>query len=155
MVNRSFENVDLDKGLTPELSRAERGGWEPVLPACLQDSTKPRNGVGLNDLLGGTEPRDAELQPRRPKAEAQPLRRAPRTYSRSCPKQRIRRGKPVEGDRHFRSRPTQRMRSVSAHSGLGRRRNGPKNRPKSNADRRRQVAAPTIATAECFSPPNA
>ena len=39
--------------LTPELSRAERGGWEPVLLACQQVSTKPRHGVGLNDLLGG------------------------------------------------------------------------------------------------------
>ena len=43
------------RGLTPELSRAERGGWEPVLPACPEVSTKPRHGVGLNDLLGGKE----------------------------------------------------------------------------------------------------
>ena len=41
--------------LTPELSRAERDGWEPVLPQLALISTKPRNGVGLNDLLGGKE----------------------------------------------------------------------------------------------------
>ena len=54
-------------GLTPELSRAERDGREPVLPACPEVSTKPRHGVGLNDLLGGTEARDTELRTRRPK----------------------------------------------------------------------------------------
>ena len=46
--------------LTPELSRAERGGWEPVLPACPEVSTKPRHGVGLNDLLGGKEAGEGE-----------------------------------------------------------------------------------------------
>ena len=46
--------------LTPELSRAERGGWEPVLPACPEFSTKPRHGVGLNDLLGGKEAGEGE-----------------------------------------------------------------------------------------------
>jgi hypothetical protein len=46
--------------LTPELSRAERGGWEPVLPAFREVSTKPRHGVGLNDLLGGKEAGEGE-----------------------------------------------------------------------------------------------
>jgi hypothetical protein len=42
-------------GLTPELSRAERGRREPVLLALRQVSTKPRDGVGLNDWLGAKE----------------------------------------------------------------------------------------------------
>ena len=53
--------------LTPELSRAERGGWEPVLPACRQVSTKPRHGVGLNDLLGGKEAGEGETLVHLPK----------------------------------------------------------------------------------------
>jgi hypothetical protein len=47
--------------LTPELSRAERGGWEPVLLACPEVSTKPRNGVGLNDWLGAKEAHEGEV----------------------------------------------------------------------------------------------
>ncbi len=41
--------------LTPELSRAERDDWEPVLRSLRQVSTKPRYGVGLNDELGAKE----------------------------------------------------------------------------------------------------
>jgi hypothetical protein len=73
--------------LTPELSRAERGGWEPVLPACPQVSTKPRNGVGLNDLLGGKDPSAAELRTCWPNIEARPHERAQQTCSRPYPKQ--------------------------------------------------------------------
>ena len=72
--------------LTPELSRAERGGWEPVLPACREVSTKPRHGVGLNDLLGAKEPGGNETPAPLPKAEARTLERAPRTFSRVSPK---------------------------------------------------------------------
>ena len=79
--------------LTPELSRAERGGWEPVLLACPEVSTKPRHGVGLNDLLGGKEASGAELRTSWPKTEAKQLERAPQTYGRPSPKRRIRRSK--------------------------------------------------------------
>ena len=57
-------------GLTPELSRAERGRREPVLRGCLRVSTKPRDGVGLNDWLGAEEPGEGEViqeQAERPK----------------------------------------------------------------------------------------
>ena len=53
--------------LTLELSRAERGGWESVLPACREVSTKPRHGVGLNDLLGGKEAMKGETAEHLPK----------------------------------------------------------------------------------------
>ncbi len=56
--------------LTPELSRAERDGWEPVLLACPEVSTKPRHGIGLNDLLGGPDAGEGEaltILPRKPK----------------------------------------------------------------------------------------
>ena len=56
--------------LTPELSRAERGGWEPVLPACPEVSTKPRHGVGLNDLLGGKEAGEGETLAYLPKGRS-------------------------------------------------------------------------------------
>ena len=46
--------------LTPELSRAERGSWGPVLSAFRQVSTKPRYGVGLNDELGAKEAGEGE-----------------------------------------------------------------------------------------------
>ena len=52
---RATKQPDALCRLTPELSRAERGGCEPVLPASPEVSTKPRHGVGLNDLLGGKE----------------------------------------------------------------------------------------------------
>ena len=47
--------------LTPELSRAERDSWGPVLPALRQVSTKPRDGVGLNDELGAKEAGEGEV----------------------------------------------------------------------------------------------
>ena len=47
--------------LTPELSRAERGRGEPVLRALRQVSTKPRDGVGLNDWLGAKEAGEDEV----------------------------------------------------------------------------------------------
>ena len=56
--------------LTPELSRADRGGREAVLPACRQFSTKPRHGVGLNDLLGGKEAGEAEAAAQLPKGRS-------------------------------------------------------------------------------------
>ena len=56
--------------LTPELSRAERGGWEPVLPADPEVSTKPRHGVGLNDLLGGKEAGEGEATAHLPKGRS-------------------------------------------------------------------------------------
>jgi len=46
--------------LTPELSRAERDDWEPVLLALQQVSTKLRYGVGLNDELGAKEAGEGE-----------------------------------------------------------------------------------------------
>jgi hypothetical protein len=72
--------------LTPELSRAERGGWEPVLLARPEVSTKPRYGVGLNDLLGGKEAGEGETPAHLPKAEARTHERALRTFSRTCQK---------------------------------------------------------------------
>ena len=72
--------------LTPELSRAERGGCEQVLPACPEVSTKPRHGVGLNDLLGGKEAGEGEILAHLPKTEARMLERAPQTYSWPSPK---------------------------------------------------------------------
>ncbi len=63
--------------LTPELSRAERDGWEPVLLAHSEVSKKPRNGVGLNDLLGGPDAGEGEAMANLPKAEARMLERAP------------------------------------------------------------------------------
>jgi hypothetical protein len=53
--------------LTPELSRAERGRREPVLPAMWQVSTKPRDGVGLNELLGAKDAGESEAMTNRPK----------------------------------------------------------------------------------------
>ena len=47
--------------LTPELSRAERDDWEPVLRAVRQVSTKPRDGVGLNDELGAKEAGEGQV----------------------------------------------------------------------------------------------
>ena len=56
--------------LTPELSRADRGGWEPVLLACREVSTKPRHGVGLNDLLGGKEAGEGKALAHLPKGRS-------------------------------------------------------------------------------------
>jgi hypothetical protein len=53
--------------LTPELSRAERGRGEPVLRALRQVSTKPRDGVGLNDWLGAKEAGEGEVNASGPK----------------------------------------------------------------------------------------
>jgi hypothetical protein len=135
--------------LTPELSRPVAGRRTR---ASVAHSTwlTPRHGVGLNDLLGGTEPRDAQLRTSGPRTEAWPLERASRTFSRPCQKQRVRRGKPSDYDCCFRSRPTQRMRTVSAHNRLDRRGNVAKNRPKSKADRSRQVAALTMQLLNAF-----
>jgi hypothetical protein len=72
--------------LTPELSRAERGSWEPVLRALWQVSTKQRYGVGLNDWLGAKEAGESEAMTNRPKAEARMPERARRTVRRSSPK---------------------------------------------------------------------
>ena len=63
--------------LTPELSRAERDGWEPVLPAYPEVSTKPRHGVGLNDLLGGPDAGENEALTDLPRTEAGMLERVP------------------------------------------------------------------------------
>ena len=63
--------------LTPELSRAERDGWEPVLLAYPEVSTKPRHGVGLNDLLGGKEAGEGKALMQLPKTEAGKPERAP------------------------------------------------------------------------------
>ena len=43
----------------------------------------------MNDLLGGKEPRDAELRMRWPKIEARTHERAPRTISRTCQKRQL------------------------------------------------------------------
>ena len=67
---RATKQPDALCRLTPELSRAERGGWETVLPACNQVSTKPRNGVGLNDLLGGKETDEGETLAHLPKGRS-------------------------------------------------------------------------------------
>ena len=56
--------------LTPELSRADRGGREPVLLQLALISTKPRHGVGLNDLLGGKEAGEGETQAYLPKGRS-------------------------------------------------------------------------------------
>ena len=49
-------------------------------------STKPRHGVGLNDLLGGKEAGEGEALAHLPKAEARTHERAPYTFSRTCQK---------------------------------------------------------------------
>ena len=56
----------------------------------------------------------------------------------------------ADDGRRFRSRPTQRMRSVSANSGFDRRSNVPESRPKSNADRSRKVAALAMQLPNAF-----
>ena len=56
--------------LTPELSRADRGSREPVLRQLELISTKPRHGVGLNDLLGGKEAGEGETQAYLPKGRS-------------------------------------------------------------------------------------
>ena len=63
--------------LTPELSRAERDGWERVLPARPEVSTKSRHGVGLNDLLGGPDAGEGEALTSLPRTEAGMPERAP------------------------------------------------------------------------------
>ena len=68
--------------LTPELSRAERDGWEPVLLARREVSTKLRHGVGLNDLLGGPDAGEGKAMTSLPNTEAGMPKRAPRTLSR-------------------------------------------------------------------------
>jgi hypothetical protein len=72
--------------LTPELSRAERDVWEPVLLASPEVSTKSRHGVGLNDLLGGQDAGEGKAMKILPKTEVQMHERAPRTLSRPSPK---------------------------------------------------------------------
>ncbi len=72
--------------LTLELSRAERGDWEPVLRGCLQVSTKPRDGVGLNEWLGAKEAGEREAIANMPKTEARMPERATRTLRRLSPK---------------------------------------------------------------------
>jgi hypothetical protein len=67
-------------GLTPELSRAERGRWEPVLRALRQVSTKPRDGVGLNDWLGAKEAGAVEAIANRPKNRSPDARARPANY---------------------------------------------------------------------------
>lgn len=68
------------RGLTPELSRAERDGWEPVLLACPEVSTKARHGVGLNDLLGGPDAGEGEALTSLPKTEAGMPERGPENF---------------------------------------------------------------------------
>jgi hypothetical protein len=65
--------------LTPELSRADRSNEGPVLLARREVSTKPRNGVGLNELLGAWEPENNNTPTLLPKTEAAETGRAPHT----------------------------------------------------------------------------
>ena len=65
--------------LTPELSRANRDDCEPVLLARQQVSTKPRHGVGLNELLGAREPENNNTPTPLPKTEAEHTGRTPNT----------------------------------------------------------------------------
>jgi hypothetical protein len=67
--------------LTPELSRADRDRGEPVLLAQREVSTKPRNGVGLNELLGAWEPEKNEAPVLLPKDRSPENIGAPRELS--------------------------------------------------------------------------
>ena len=125
-------------GLTPELSRAERDGWEPVLPACPEVSTKRRYGVGLNDLLGGPDACEGEAMANLPKTEAWMPERAPRTLSRPSPKQPyLERTNRPQANHCHRSLQARRMQRVSAPDERDRSANAPRTCPKSNADRSR------------------
>ena len=116
--------------LTPELSRPVAGRRTRASVAHSTWPT-PRHGVGLNDLLGGPEPRDAGLRPRRPKAEARPLERASRTYSRPHPKQRGRRGRPIRRRTSFPKQTNATHATCERVSRSSRRDNVPANCPKS------------------------
>ena len=124
--------------LTPELSRAERNGWEPVLLAHPEVSTKPRHGVGLNDLLGGPDAGENEALTSLPRTEAGMPERAPRTIRWASPKRPYLEwvNRPQASHCH-RSRQTRRLRCVSAADERDRRASRPRACPKSNASRSR------------------
>ena len=86
-----------------------------------------------------------------PKTEAWMPERAPENYPPDLSEETATGAeKPNESKRSYRSRPTQCMRCVSAPDELDRRSEVPTNSPKSNADRSRQVAAPTMQLLNAF-----
>ena len=141
--------------LTLELSRADRGRREPVLLACPQVSTKPRDGVGLNDWLGGADAGENEASMNLPNTGARSLGRDRRTFRRWPPKRPyLERAKYPEADHCLRSRHARRMRPVSAHRATteeetSRRTNRRACRPKPKTCRDEQPRT------KCCLPPNA
>ena len=136
--------------LTPELSRPVAGRRTRASVAYSTWPT-PRHGVGLNDLLGGPDAGEDKAVASLPKTEARPPERAPENYQPDLSEATASgAAKPNESKRSYRSQPTQRMRIVSAHCGLDRRSNVPRNRPKSNADRSRYVAVLTTQLPNVF-----
>ena len=108
-------------GLTPELSRPVAGRRTC---ASVAQSTRPtpRHGVGLNELLGGggcrCEPSPNVLA----ESRSGKVRTRTRELSAGCNRSdRVSCGNLTETNHFLRSRSTQRMRSVSAPSGLDRR----------------------------------
>ena len=111
--------------LTPELSRPVAGRRTRASVAHSTWPT-PRHGVGLNELLGGggrrcepspealAENRSGEARARSRELSAGPVRNDSMSS-----------GTLTDTKHCFRSRPTQRMRSVSAPDGLDRRSNVP------------------------------
>ena len=99
----------------------------------------PRHGVGLNELLGGDGCRCA------PSPDALAERRSVKARTRTCElsagcnrSDQAGRGTMTAKNHRFRSRPTQRIRCVSAPNEFDRRSNAAASRPKSSANRSRQ-----------------
>ena len=109
----------------------------------------PRCGVGLNDLLGGGGCRYKPNLGKLTESRSGKARARTRELSAGCNRSgRVNGGKADDTNHCFRSRPTQRMRCVSAPNELDRRSNGPRTCPKSNANRSRRI---TVAST---NPPN-
>ena len=124
--------------LTPELSRPVAGRRTRASVAHSTWPT-PRQGVGLNELLGGggcrCKSHPGALSERRSgKARTRTRELSAGRYRSDC----VSHGILTAANHPFRSRPTPRMRCVSAPDGLDRRSNAAGSLPKSSANRSRQ-----------------
>jgi hypothetical protein len=142
--------------LTPELSRAERDGWEPVLPAYPEVSTKLRHGVGLNDLLGGQEAGEGEVMVDFPKTEAQMPERALRTFRWPSPKRpHLELANRPKGNCSHRSQQARRMHCVSAQTNATEAQMGRERVRRAMQTEADSLAATRNRLPNAFLPPNA
>ena len=126
------------RGLTPELSRPVAGRRTRASVAHSTWPT-PRHGVGLNELLGGDGCRCAPSPGAFTECRSGKARTRTRELSAGCNRSdRAGRGTLTATNHRFRSRPTPRMRCVSAPDGLDRRSSAAGSWQKSSANRSRQ-----------------